>query len=84
MYGAIFSSDKQSYECTINKSIQKLKDTVNIYTTKADVLYKTQKGVDCHYDLISEQIKKILKGDYSILDTIKNSNKPRAGCQWLF
>lgn len=89
LYGAIFAGSKNSYECSRNLALTKLKFVAGVYSGKVDLLpFSNIEGTCDKYPIISENLR-ILKDTqitqsnyqsiYGNINTLKNVNREAAG-----
>ena len=84
MYGAIFSSDSESYDCGVKKALSKSRDVGNLVIEKANVLNQINKNTGCNYNNLANMIRNFMAGKYDLLNQIEKQNKPGSGCLWLY
>jgi len=83
LYGAIFSTTKLNFECTINRAITKVKLLSSFYSERANLLGQIDTKEGCHYAEMSKTLLAYTK-DLSLVDAVKQQNLAGAGCLWVF
>jgi len=90
LYGAIFAGDKSSYECALDRAINKLKMVSKNYIYKTTYISNVDRRAECRYPLLKNYLDKFASGNLEKGDENKdlldetNKNLYGEGCPAVF
>ncbi len=83
MFGALFVSNSESYNCNIERALKRFSDATNVYIERARVLNQINQEQKCNYNNIANLLRDFSAGRYELKEEIEVKNKV-GGCLWVF
>ncbi|MEK6955564.1 MAG: hypothetical protein AABW52_02810, partial [Nanoarchaeota archaeon] len=84
MLGSFFTDDKENYQCSINRAKKKLSYIATHYSERTKLLKRVDTKINCQYDMIDNSLVSLAKGNYEVVENLKQQNNQGAGCLWVF
>jgi len=84
MLGAFFTDNQENYQCSINRAKKKLSTVAVHYSERTKLLKRVDTKTTCQYDLIDNSLVSLAKGNYEVVENLRQQNNQGAGCLWVF
>ncbi len=84
MLGSLFSENMKSYKCSTERALKRLKEVSILYVERTRLLKRIDPKQECNYQLIENSIAKLSRGEYNIVESLKEQNSQGPGCLWAY